>query len=135
MKKNRKNFIESRVDHILEYYGGVVITVIVVVVTGSLLYGVLHFQAKSLQKTIHESLTEMQELADEQEAYLQKCIDDGYTIYRDGNLVTDKESVNVKSTTYAVTIDDETKTIYFEKKNADNPSSSSTSYAPFFFFW
>ena len=106
-----------------------------VVVTGSLLYGVLHFQAKSLQKTIHESLTEMQELADEQEAYLQKCIDDGYTIYRDGNLVTDKESVNVKSTTYAVTIDDETKTIYFEKKNADNPSSSSTSYAPFFFFW
>lgn len=135
MKKSRKNFIESRVDHILEHYGMVVITVIVLVVSGILLYGVFHFQAKQQKKIIHESLAELQELADEQEAHLQEAIDDGYTIYRDGNLVTDKESVNVKSNTYMVTIDDETKTVYLEKKNASSPSSSSTSYAPFFFFW
>lgn len=135
MKNNKRNRIEAVVDHILEYYGGVVITVIVLVVTGTLLFGCLHFQAKKTQKLIHESLAELQELADEQEAHLQEAIDDGYTIYRDGELVTDRSSVNVKSNTYLVTIDDETKTIYLEKNNAGDNSNSSTSYAPFFFFW
>lgn len=135
MKSNKRNRIEAVVDYILEHYGGVVITVIMVVVTGTLLFGCLHFQVKRQLKLIHESLAELQELADEQEAHLQEAIDDGYTIYRDGELVTDKESVNVKSNTYMVTIDDETKTVYLEKKNASSPSSSSTSYAPFFFFW
>lgn len=47
---------------------------------------------------------------------LEQNISDGYKVYVDGVRITDTDSINIRSTSYTHTIDDQKKIVYFEKK-------------------
>lgn len=99
-------------------YGRVIITFILV---GIFCAVVWHFFCLSFAKNTHNMannvVTLFEEVQEEREAKITEALDAGYEVYVDGVQITDMDAINTKTRTYAVTIDDEKKIIYFEKQN------------------